>query len=103
MEPIYMPVESTVKPLTIEVGVDTVYLRKNITDESRIGMDGKTVKYWTYQEAKMTPEEFNSYTTILNTEKVVQLVNGQENTNNGQMIIMNAMADLYDAIATMMG
>lgn len=101
MEPLYVLTESTVKPLSIEVGTDTVYLRKDITEESRADMEGKAVKYWKYQEAKMTPEEFNDYSAILNTQSVVQLVTGQENASNSQMIIMDAIADLYETIATM--
>ena len=59
MEPIYISSESTVKPLAIEVGKRTVWLRKNIIQENRKTPGGETMKVWVYDEAKMTPQEFN--------------------------------------------
>lgn len=101
MTPIYVLAESTEKPLSIEFGEDTVYLRKDIKEESRESMDGNLVKYWTYMEAKMTPAEFNAYANVLTTGNTSELIVSQENVDNNQLVIMEAFTDLYDLIATM--
>ena len=101
MTPIYVLAESTEKPLSIEFGEDTVYLRKDINEESRESMDGNLVKYWTYMEAKMTPAEFNAHANVLTTENTSELIVGQKNVDNNQLAIMEAFADLYNLIATM--
>ena len=113
MEPIYISSESTVKPLAIEVGKRTVWLRRNLVQESRTTPDNQTMKIWVYEEAKMTPQEFNSYTGLLmaenaikgtkDSENIVQLIAGQETGDGNQLAIMEAIADLYDAVATIGG
>lgn len=113
MEPIYISSESTVKPLAIEVGKRTVWLRKNIVQENRETPGGETMKVWVYDEAKMTPQEFNEWTGLLmaenaikgtkDSENIVQLIAGQETGDGNQLAIMEAIADLYDAVATIGG
>ena len=76
MKPNYVPTESTVKPQTIEVTTDTIYLRKDFSKETRNDMSGKSLTYWTYLEAKMTKEEFNQYAVYLNLNNIEQLING---------------------------
>ena len=103
MKIIYENSESTIKPLTVEVCKTTVYLRKNI--KSKDGL-------WSYEEARLTHEEFNEYSKVLAAsnaisseevpENISQLISGQENGDNNQLIIMEAIADLYDVIASMM-
>lgn len=102
MKPNYLPAESTEKPLAIEMGSDTVYLRKDFIEETRENMDQTVVKYWTYLEAKMSPEEFNQYANVLFADNTTELIDGQKNVDNNQLAIMEAFADLYDLIATMM-
>ena len=57
----------------------------------------------------MSHEDFNKYSNYIaaknaingvnDSENISQLVMGQENGDNNQMIIMEAIADLYDAVA----
>lgn len=110
MEPKYMYAESTIKPQSIEMCKNTVYLRTDFVEKSRTDMSNK-VTYWTYQEASLTTDEFNSYVSWLMSKKAIngindsgnisQLVIGQKNGDNDQLIIMEAITDLYDAIASM--
>lgn len=111
MEINYKYAESTVKPTALEVSVGTVYLRKDITSITRTSEQGDETTYWTYQEAALTPEEFNAYSNLVmaenaikgtnDSDNIVQIMAGQETGDNNQLAIMEAIADLYDAIATM--
>lgn len=71
-----------------------VYLRKDISEVKRT-MDDQTITYWTYQEAILTNKDFNNYANAM-------LVSGQLNGNESQLVIMDAIADLYDIVASMM-
>ena len=95
MELIYRPSESTVRPVEIEKTKHTVFLRRNIVEEERTDADGNVSTMWVYDEAKLSHEEFDKYASFM-------LVAGQANGDNNQMIIMEALADLYDAIANLM-
>lgn len=99
MELVYRKSESTNKPLTIETTPTTVFIRKDIV---------KNDDMYTYQEAKLSLEDFNKYSSQIaslnaikgindseNISKIVQ--NGVDNGDN-QLIIMEAMADLYNLI-----
>lgn len=110
MELIYRYSESTVKPSELEIGKRTVFIRKDFEEiERHDEFSGITLKMWTYQEAKMSHEEFNEYSSFLAKRNAIKgvddskningLVVGQENADNNQLIIMEAIADLYDAIA----
>ena len=90
----YRPSESTVRPVEIEKSKHTVFLRKDIIEEERKDFDGNSYVCYTYQEAKLSHKEFDEYASIM-------LMNGQANGDNNQMIIMEALADLYDAIASL--
>lgn len=95
--------ESTVKPAEIEKTKTTIYIRKNIVSKKRTTSLG-TQTYWTYQEAALTLKEFAEYSNILNAKNandISQLMVNQEAGDNNQMIIMEAIADLYDAIASL--
>lgn len=112
MNPIYRYSESAVRPVELEVCKTTVYLRKDITEDIRTNPDGESVSFWTYQEAKMTHDEFNAYSSFIaaknaiagvnDSSNISQLLSGQENGDNNQLIIMEAIADLYEAITSMM-
>lgn len=112
MELNYKYAESTVKPTALEVAVGTVYLRKDITSITRTSEQGNKTTYWTYQEAALTPQEFNEYTNLLmaenaikgtnDSDNIVQIMAGQETGDGNQLIIMEAIADLYDAITSLM-
>ena len=111
MEIDYKYVESTIKPAILEVEDGTVYVRKDITSVVRTSKRGHKSSYWTYQEAILTPEEFNTYTNLVMAENaikgvndsnnIVQIMTGQETGDNNQLAIMEAIADLYEAIAGM--
>ena len=95
MEPEYRYSESTVRPQQVQISGDTVYLRKDIKESKREDMDGVTVSYWTYQEAALSKEEFNQNASAL-------LMSGQKNGDGDRLAIMEAIADLYDVLATML-
>ena len=104
--------ESTVKPSAFEMTEGSVYFRKDITSVTRTSEQGAETVFWTYQEAELTPQEFNNYATFLMAENaikgkddsanIVQLMLGQEIGDGNQLIIMEAIADLYDAITSLM-
>lgn len=112
MEPIYRYSESTVRPSELELGKRTVFLRKDIHEVERTDEEGNTTSYWVYQEAKMSHSDFNEYSSFLamkntitgadDSKNISKLISGQENGDNNQLIIMEAIADLYDVIASMM-
>lgn len=95
MEPTYRYSESTVRPEQVQISGDTVYLRKDIKESKREDMDGRTVSYWTYQEAAMSTEEFNRNSSDL-------LLKRQLNSDGDMLAIMEAMADMYDVLAMLM-
>lgn len=109
----YMYAESSVPPQPIEVTNTTVYLRKDFSTREYIEPDRyDVVTFYTYQEAKLTHSEFAEYSSQIaslnavkgindseNISKIVQ--NGVDNEDN-QLILMEAMADLYDLLANLM-
>lgn len=109
MELNYRYSESTVKPSALEVTKETVYLRKDIAEIIRTSEQGDETTYYTYQEAALNPDEFNEYTRLImaenaikgtnDSQNIVQLVAGQEAGDMNQLIIMEAIADLYEMIA----
>lgn len=111
MELNYRYAESTVKPAALEVTEGTVYLRKEIASITRSSEQGDSTVYWTYQEAALAPQEFNDYTNLVmaenaikgtnDSDNIVKLMAGQENGDSNQLVIMEAIADLYDTIALM--
>lgn len=111
MDIVYKYSESTVKPVSVEKGKRTVFLRKDFVEEERSDKSGNTFTIWTYQEAKMSHKEFTEYSDFIAAQNAIngvndssnisQLMDGQENGDNNQLIIMEAIADLYDLIATM--
>jgi hypothetical protein len=112
MELNYRYSESTVKPAALEIAEGSVYFRKEITSVTRTSEQGDETVFWTYQEAELTPQEFNNYASLLMAEytikgkddsaNIVQLMAGQEAGDGNQLIIMEAIADLYDAVAALM-
>lgn len=111
MELNYKYAESTIKPAALEVAEGSVYFRKEINSITRSSEQGDDTVYWTYQEAELTPQEFNDYTNLLmaeytikgknDSENIVQIMAGQEIGDSQQLAIMEAIADLYDAVAAM--
>lgn len=110
MEPKYKPSESTVKPEPIQMDGDTVYLRNNIASLVREDEQGNKTSYWSYQEAVLTQDEFNIYASLIASknainsisvpEHITQLVVGQEIADSNQLAVMEAIAKLYETIAT---
>ena len=117
MEIIYNHSESAIKPKAIEHSKHTVWLRKDIVEVIRTYTleDGTIIHtpVYEYKEAKLTHSEFAEYSSqiaslnaikgINDSDNIKQLVqNGVDNGDN-QLVIMEAMADLYDLIAMMLG
>lgn len=63
MELIYTPAESAVKHAELEVGVTTVYFRRNFQQVERPArMDGEEPELiWTYEEAAVTKDQALQY------------------------------------------
>lgn len=109
MEPIYKYSESTVEPLLIEMRSKCVYLRKDVEKVERTDENEQKIVYWTYQEAVMSPSEFNQYANELasmnavkgvnDSAHIVQIMAAQADGNNNQFAIMEALADIYMAAA----
>lgn len=58
MELVYVHAESTIRPPEIEVGVTTVYLRRNFVETQRQEPEREeTQTIWTYEEAQMSKDE----------------------------------------------
>lgn len=113
MELNYRYSESTVKPPALEVTEGTVYIRKDFAEITRTSeQGGEPVLFYTYQEAALTPQEFNSYSNLLMTDyaikgkndsaNIIQLMAAQETGDDNQLAIMEAIADLYEMIAMQM-
>ena len=60
----YVKSESTIKPESIDTtsSKTTVYLRKNIIEKERMDKEtGVSTKFYEYDEAKLTKEEYQEY------------------------------------------
>ncbi len=87
--------ESTIKPEILQMNRDnTVYVRKDIAPEVRSCNENNKITYWTYQEALLTREEFHLYAA----ENSKQIITNQENSDYNQMVIMEAIAEIYEII-----
>lgn len=93
MELTYKYSESSVKPRSIEVCKKTVYLRKSFSEIELFDVEGSSVTGWGYEEAKIPREEFEKNPALY------IALNDMEKTDPDQLIIMEAIADLYDLIA----
>ena len=100
MEIKYKKSESTEKPIIIEAQPKNIILRKNIQEEIRTSSDGTKVKYYVYDEAMLTRDEFNNYSTLINSINTTDLVSGQVLSGDNQMTIMEAITDIYNLIAS---
>lgn len=110
MELKYRPSESTVRPVEIEKSKHTVFLRRNIVEEERTYND-EPQTMWVYEEAKLSHEEFDKYASFIafknaingtnDSTNIINIMNNQAIGADDQLIIMEALADLYDAIANL--
>ena len=108
MELTYQKSESTVKPLEFEATVDTIYLRKNITEETREQEGFDPIAMYVYDECAMSLEEFNEYSRMVMAQNALKgtndsaninkLVDGQEMNDIYQLTLMEAIADLYEIL-----
>lgn len=116
MNLVYKTSESSFKPDTIESTPTAVYLRRDIEKKQRIiEQNGESlmIQYYEYQEAKLTHSEFAEYSSQLASMNAVKGVNVPDNisqimqdgvtSSDNQLVLMEAMADLYDLIAMMLG
>lgn len=97
------------KPLELEIGITTVYLRRNI--ERTPKEDGDQIIFvWRYEEAQLTPEEYAEYQE--DTEKpsiqgIMQQISGIQAEQEMQSIaqdsnteiIMQTLSDIQADIA----
>ena len=88
--------KSAVKPEAVEIGKTTVFLRTDIKKETLTDGFEDSITLWTYQEAKMTPDEFTAYASLVSSKDAVT-----NTTINNQLVIMDAIADLYERISRM--
>lgn len=81
-----------------------VYLRRNIeqiTEPSGMGED--TVTLWQYEEAAITHEQYQQYKAELENVGQQQIMDELrlKASDDNQLIIMEAIADIYDLIASL--
>ena len=91
MNPDYKHSESRVKPTEIEVGKYSIALRRNITEDERTNENGDKLTFWTYEEARMSFEEFAEYSNYI-------MLSDQKNSKDNQLILMEAIVDLYEMV-----
>lgn len=86
--------QSSSEPEPILVGPHTVFLRRNVVKSVKnIDPDdtsSPTFTTYDYEELKMPIEEFNKIVTA-------QLLLNQQASSDERMIMMEAMADLYES------
>lgn len=102
--------ESTVKPSAVEMARKSVLIRRNIESVVRENENGEKTIYWAYEEACLSPEEFNAYvaevsaTNAINgvndSGNIVKLLAGQSTNDNNQLILMQALVEMYELVAT---
>lgn len=90
MEPNYIQSESTIRPQKMEVGVTTVYLRRDITETQWEGSDGTQTTLYVYQEAQLSKDEALLY-----------LADGQETANKKLSAAIQSNAMLEDCLVEM--
>ena len=95
MELKYRHSESSARPNALEIDHNTVYLRKNFVEIERTMDSENSDKFWTYQEAKLSVEEFNKNSTAI-------LLSNMRSGDDDRLAIMEAIADLYDVVAMTM-
>ena len=92
MELLFYKSSSTVKPAELEKAKHTVFIRKDFVE---------TENGWSYDEAKLSHEEFDNYCKLKSLEdsnNILSLIGGQVNGDNNLLIIMEAIADLYETV-----
>ena len=108
MELIYKTVRGSQQPRPEELALtsspDKVYLRRNITTVTEDNADtGESVQLWQYDEAILTREEYAQYKAETENAGQQQIMEKLQTTatDDSQLIIMEALADLYDLIASL--
>lgn len=103
MKVTYVNSESTIRPDVVSIEKTTVYMRRNIVEEIRMCC-GVPTTFYLYEEAALTHEEYSKYSNELaaiNSAYITQLAAEGVDSVNNQLILMEAIADLYDIIASM--
>lgn len=83
---------------------DKVYLRRNIERITETdSMGSGPIQLWQYDEAILTPEEYQEYKAEIENAGQQQIMEKLQTTatDDSQLIIMEALADIYDLIATL--
>lgn len=83
MELIFKKAQSIVKPKEFEIAQTTVYFRRKIE---------LVESMWNYEEASVSKKEYELYSKL-----------SPKNADDNQLIIMEAIADLYDKISELQG
>lgn len=81
---------------------DRVYLRRNVERITETDpMTGTAIPLWQYEEAVLTLEEYQVYKAETENAGQQQIMEKLQTTatDDNQLIIMEALADIYDLIA----
>lgn len=81
-----------------------MYLRRNITTVTEANATtGEPIQLWQYDEAILTREEYAQYKAETENAGQKQIMEKLQTTatDDSQLIIMEALADLYDLIASL--
>lgn len=104
------------RPADIELGVERVKVRKNITRSTRQTDEG-TKKVWEYDFADMTPKQYDEYkeqlaqldqpfalmireNNVATLEAIAAIYEAQIEGNENQIAIMEGIATIYEQGAT---
>lgn len=101
--------ESSVKPLELDEvsSKKVVYIRKNISETIKNSEDDSSFKMYTYEEAKLTKEEYEQYLkelTASETLKEVEKIKEENNTLSEQIELLDStlstmLEDILPSIA----
>lgn len=81
-----------------------MYLRRNITTVTEANATtGEPIQLWQYDEVILTREEYAQYKAETENAGQQQIMEKLQTTatDDSQLIIMEALADLYDLIASL--
>lgn len=98
------------EPSELEAGRTTVYLRRNIEQTEKEDADGNAITVWSYEEAKLTIEEYAEYvadTEAPSVQLMMQQISGIQSEQELAGIdrtestetIMQALSDIQADIA----
>lgn len=85
--------EEKPKELDTESSQETVYLRKNITQEARQQENGDEVTFWIYDEAQLTRTEYKEYLELSQIFYTPEMERMKTQMEEEQLVLANISAN----------